>query len=166
MSAPNFGMSLELPKTTSQPSSQPQSPTQSVSSPCHVIPKRRFGLRETMRIPSFRSNSNDIETRISLTSNTSYDSNQSDISAASGQILNLGRRSLPRRLSQRTSFPSIQESDDGQNPIGQSGSQSNHGDPKRKSLPNHKLSGQAVLLPVLSQEGSEEEKNNDEVFEP
>ena len=153
-------MSLDIPKRASQPvTSQPQSPTQSVSSPGHAIPKRRFG---SMRIPSFRSNSNDIETRISLTSNTSYDSNNSDMSTASGQIINLsGRRSLPRRLSQRTSFPSIQESDDGS--IGQS---MNQKDIKRKSLPSQKLHSQAVLLPVLSQEGSEEEKNNDEVFEP
>ena len=155
-------MSLDIPNRASQPAtSQPQSPTQSVSSPGHAIPKRRFG---SMRIPSFRSNSNDIETRISLTSNTSYDSNNSEISAASGQIINLhssGRRSLPRRSSQRTSFPSIQESDDGS--IGQS---TNQKDLKRKSLPSQRLHSQAVLLPVLSQEGSEEEKTNDEVFEP
>ena len=71
-----------------------------------------------------------------------------------------GRRSLPRRLSQRTSFPSIQETDD---PIGQSVNQSENG---RKSLPSQKLQSQAVLLPVLTQAGSEEEKDNDEVFEP
>ena len=157
MSTPNiqFGMSLELPKRTdSQTSSQPQSPT-NPQSPGYIIPKRRFG---SLRIPSFRSNSNDIETRISLTSNTSYDSNNSEImSAVSGDR---SRRSLPRRLSQRTSFPSIQESDD---PIGQSVNQSENG---RKSLPSQKLHSQTVLLPVLSQEGSEEEKDNDEVFEP
>ena len=154
MSTPNiqFGMSLELPKRTdSQPSSQPQSPT-NPQSPGYIIPKRRFG---SLRIPSFRSNSNDIETRISLTSNTSYDSNSSEIMSAAS-----GRRSLPRRLSQRTSFPSIQETDD---PIGKSVNQSENG---RKSLPSQKLQSQAVLLPVLTQAGSEEEKDNDEVFEP
>ena len=154
MSAPNiqFGMSLELPKRTdSQPSSQPQSPT-NPQSPGYIIPKRRFG---SMRIPSFRSNSNDIETRISLTSNTSYDSNNSEIMSAAS-----GRRSLPRRLSQRTSFPSIQETDD---PIGQSVNQSENG---VKSLPSQKRQSQPVLLPVLTQAGSEEEKDNDEVFEP
>ena len=145
-------MSLELPKRTdSQPSSQPQSPT-NPQSPGYIIPKRRFG---SMRIPSFRSNSNDIETRISLTSNTSYDSNNSEIMSAAS-----GRRSLPRRLSQRTSFPSIQETDD---PIGQSVNQSENG---VKSLPSQKRQSQPVLLPVLTQAGSEEEKDNDEVFEP
>ena len=154
MSTPNiqFGMSLELPKRTdSQPSSQPQSPT-NPQSPGYIIPKRRFG---SMRIPSFRSNSNDIETRISLTSNTSYDSNNSEIMSAAS-----GRRSLPRRLSQRTSFPSIQETDD---PVGQSVNQSENG---IKSLPSQKRQSQPVLLPVLTQAGSEEEKDNDEVFEP
>ena len=145
-------MSLELPKRTdSQPSSQPQSPT-NPQSPGYIIPKRRFG---SMRIPSFRSNSNDIETRISLTSNTSYDSNNSEIMSAAS-----GRRSLPRRLSQRTSFPSIQETDD---PVGQSVNQSENG---IKSLPSQKRQSQPVLLPVLTQAGSEEEKDNDEVFEP
>ena len=145
-------MSLELPKRTdSQPSSQPQSPT-NPQSPGYIIPKRRFG---SMRIPSFRSNSNDIETRISLTSNTSYDSNNSEIMNAA-----IGRRSLPRRLSQRTSFPSIQETDD---PVGQSVNQSENG---IKSLPSQKRQSQPVLLPVLTQAGSEEEKDNDEVFEP
>ena len=145
-------MSLELPKRMdSQPSSQPQSPT-NPQSPSYIIPKRRFG---SMRIPSFRSNSNDIETRISLTSSTSYHSNDSEIMSTAS-----GRRSLPRRLSQRTSFPSIQETDD---PIGQSVNQSENG---RKSLPSQKLQSQAVLLSVLTQAGSEEEKDNDEVFEP